>query len=120
MHLQINGSSYDRWEDVPEDLRRTLLAVMPDRDGDGIPDSLQERSTPGRIVRNVTKVRINGVEYDSPDQMPAEARQALRAAGLPRQQPVQSPAARPEVQSELTRQLLGEAPPRKWWQFWRR
>lgn len=119
MHLQINGSGYDRWEDVPEDLRRTLLAVMPDRDGDGIPDPLQEHSTPGKMVSSVTKVEVNGVEYDSPDQMPAEARQALRAAGLPLQ-PAQPSVSAPEAQSELTRQLLGEAPPRKWWQFWRR
>lgn len=122
MQLQINGTSYPRWEDVPEETRRALLAVLPDEDGDGVPDSLQGRGG-GMYVRKTTKVKINGVEYDSPDQMPAEARMALRAAGLPLPGATdsrQTGAPPDDTTSQLTRELLGEAPPRKWWQIWRR
>lgn len=199
---------------LPDDSRREFLAAAPDNDGDGVPDLLQWHDDQGSLDASVTTtqtpsgavrtvVTVNGVTYDSPDQVPPQIAEQLRRAGLAlphttgpaprraappgpagswsdpdpvrdqwtprragpapavqpgpsaqpapstqpshafapagstgpahgqgspswgsatpaRAQPVSPSLASISDQSELTRQMLGEAPPRKWWQFWKR
>ena len=38
MLINVNGQSYDKWEDVPADVRQQLAATLPDADKNGIPD----------------------------------------------------------------------------------
>lgn len=166
---------------LPDDSRRALFAAAPDNDGDGVPDFVQRHgqqtsldasvtTTQGASGQARTVITVNGITYDSPDQVPPQIVEQLRRAGLawphsgpePRRAappadatgsadhegspswgspswsspswgspasgsaaPAPSQPASPSLasisdQSELTRQMLGEAPPKKWWQFWKR
>ena len=149
---------------LPDESRRAVFAATPDNDGDGVPDFLQRPHEQGSLDASITTtqsasgqvrtvITVNGVTYDSPDQVPPQIADQLRRAGLhlangtapgppraaasvgparPQGSPSWVPATpapvRPEPpslasisdQSELTRQMLGEAPPRKWWEFWKR
>jgi hypothetical protein len=82
MAITVNGTEYASWDDVPEELRTTLRGALPDADGDGVPDVLQGRATPGRHVVRTMKIKVGDQEYDSPDQLPPELRATLEAAGM--------------------------------------
>ena len=38
MQINVNGQNYDKWEDVPAEVRQQLAATLPDADKNGVPD----------------------------------------------------------------------------------
>ena len=88
----INGHEYASLDEIPEQFR----AMFEDRDGDGLPDVVQQHMEAGRHVsaRSIEMRSVNGVttykvgdrEYRSLDEMPPEHRELfehLAHAGLP-------------------------------------
>lgn len=55
--IEVNGVQYRSPADMPADVRETYEKMMAllDRDGDGRPDFLDERSLAGRVVRWSTR-----------------------------------------------------------------
>jgi hypothetical protein len=88
MKIIVNGREYAGPEHLPPDVRahyERAMSTLADRNGNGIPDILEMQ--PGQAggktgdppVRIVTsqKLVINGRQYDSVEQMPAEDRRLL-------------------------------------------
>ncbi|NLF05939.1 MAG: hypothetical protein GX593_13190 [Actinomycetales bacterium] len=76
MTINVNGQQYASWAHVPPEIR-ARLAHLPDKNRDGIPDVLQGDTSglgPGTTFETTT-FSVNGVQYDSLDDLP----QALRA-----------------------------------------
>lgn len=84
MKITVNGTDYDSWDDVPEQLRSLLGSTLPDADGDGVPDLLQGTGVlpaDGVHVQS-TSIDVDGRTYDSIDDLPAGIRASLQSAGL--------------------------------------
>lgn len=47
MKIRVNGAEYDSWDDVPDEMRRMLDGVLPDLDGNGVPDAFEGKAEPG-------------------------------------------------------------------------
>ncbi|MEW6358863.1 MAG: hypothetical protein AB1696_21200 [Planctomycetota bacterium] len=78
----FNGQEYSSVDDMPADVRRAYERVMgmfADRDGDGVPDSVQQSD--GAFTADVvTKIVVNGREYNSLDEMPNDVRRMYEMA----------------------------------------
>ncbi|WP_110205015.1 hypothetical protein [Nocardioides daejeonensis] len=140
MDIFMNGKRLNSADEIPEELRERLRGVLPDDDGDGIPDILQGRMNladfNGATV--MQSVEINGKTVSSFDDVPPQFRQMLEQfIGTPpaaAQQPAATahqPAATTPAEPTVTDQVmlngqlvdsqsaLGGVPERKWWQFWK-
>lgn len=78
MRIVFNGQEYAGVDEMPPDVRRDYertMALMADRDADGVPDAL-EASAVHAAAQEVTTTRVfvDGKEHTDPDRMPPEAR----------------------------------------------
>lgn len=87
MTINVNGQQYASWAHVPPEIR-AKLAHLPDRNGDGVPDVLQGDTSglgPGTTTFETTTFSVNGVQYDSLNDLPhvlrAEWERALSELG---------------------------------------
>jgi hypothetical protein len=48
MSINVNGTVYAAWEDVPAYLRAILERQFPDQDGNGVPDIFEGHAEPSR------------------------------------------------------------------------
>ena len=92
--ISVNGQTYSSVEQMPPDVRRqyeTAMNLLADKDGNGIPDILEGKALPSTsqtggtitpILTNTTvsRVVVNGKEYSSWDEIPADLRQAFEKA----------------------------------------
>ena len=71
----VNGVHYASLDEMPADARR----MFEDADGDGIPDAFEHLPTQNVIRSEVIQkhYKVNGVEYDSFDDLPASVRRYL-------------------------------------------
>lgn len=77
--IEYNGRVYESWDDLPDEARAAISAAMPDTDGDGVPDMLQRGVTDTQVTTTVTRsVVVDGVTYDSVDELPPHLREHLR------------------------------------------
>ena len=104
MLINVNGQSYDKWEDVPADVRQQLAATLPDADKNGIPDLFEGNlsALPSDATATFTSISVDGKAVGSVDELPPEAQQALRQA-------FGWPAAAPEAPGTPT--ASGVVPP---------
>ena len=84
----MNGQSYDRWEDVPAEVRHQLAATLPDADKNGVPDLFEDKLAglpQGAQTFNSAAIMVNGQTISSAADLPpdvqAQLRQALGALG---------------------------------------
>lgn len=133
MQINVNGQTYQRWEDVPDDVRATLLAKLPDVDGNGVPDFLEGGPLPttGHATVANTHFSVDGETYTSAADLPPVVRQALQQAGLGSflEATTNAPAPTTPPQQPPRQMLLNGEPvdsatvvggePKRWWQFWR-
>ncbi len=134
MQINVNGQSYQRWEDVPADIRATLQAKLPDADGNGVPDFLEGGALPTTEGSTVTSTSfaVDGQAYTTAADLPPAVRQALQQAGLgsfldAASTNAAAPAPTPPAPPRQT--LLNGEPvesttilgtePKRWWQFWK-
>jgi hypothetical protein len=82
MLINVNGQSYDKWEDVPADVRQQLAATLPDADKNGIPDLFEGNlsALPSDANGTFTSISVDGKAVGSVGELPPEAQQALRQA----------------------------------------
>ena len=82
MLINVNGQSYDKWEDVPADVRQQLAATLPDADKNGIPDLFEGNlsALPSDATATFTSISVDGKAVGSVSDLPPEAQQALRQA----------------------------------------
>lgn len=142
MLINVNGQSYDRWEDVPLEVRQQLAATLPDADKNGIPDLLEGNLgglPTGAQTFASTSIVVNGQPVQSAADLPPDVQAKLQQAlGLlgpmlgataapasPPASPVAAPVNAPwplqpgEVMLNGVPTVVGEtAPARKPW--WRR
>jgi hypothetical protein len=85
MLININGQNYDKWEDVPEDVRKQVAAKLPDADQNGVPDvfegNLASLGNLGNLAggqTTFTSISIDGQQVDSLGQLPPEVQEMLR------------------------------------------
>ncbi len=75
-----NGVEYASVEDMPSDVRFAYEQAMirfADDNRDGIPDMVQKGSTGEIRVAKRSRCVVNGQEYGSLDEMPADVRQRI-------------------------------------------
>src|SRR3954449_7732313 len=75
MLINVNGQSYSKWEDVPEDVRKELAGSMPDAGHNGVPDvfdgnlgglgTVAESGQPTTF----TAISVDGQQVSSLDQL---------------------------------------------------
>lgn len=134
MEFYVNGQGYTAWEEVPPELRDQLRQSFPDADGNGVPDVF-ERSPDMEVTSTHVEqtFEIDGVTYDSVDDLPPKVRQMLEAQGLlatSAPPPSTAPAAgavptdHAPAQVMLNGQVVDSGAargvvPKKWWQFWK-
>ncbi len=65
-----------------EELREMLSRLFEDKDKNGIPDMFEQQSADGKNTFQVfsNKVNVNGKEYDSVDDLPAEIKEKMKQA----------------------------------------
>ena len=89
--FKINGKTYSSPDQMPEDVRKVYESAMAklreDKDGNGVPDVLEGKfsgdGTSLPHVQAVTRYTVNGVTYNSFEEMPPNVReffQTTRAA----------------------------------------
>ena len=71
MKITVNGREYDSWGDVPEETRHLLGRVLPDDDGNGVPDAFEGKAELGR--HTYRKVMLS-----RPSQVPAPPEEGRR------------------------------------------
>jgi hypothetical protein len=99
MKITVNGQEYASWDDVPEETRRLLGRVLPDEDGNGVPDAFEGKAEPGRHT-------YRKVILTKPGQAPAPA-------------PATDGTTVPEGKIMLNGELVdadAEQPKTHWWQ----
>src|ERR1700757_2317411 len=88
--ITVNGKTYDRVDDMPPEIRQAYdqaMGLLADKNQNGIPD-IAEGLLPGAKPTVTTRFKITtkkkivykGQTYESPDDLPAEARQAYQRA----------------------------------------
>jgi hypothetical protein len=88
MQINVNGQNYDKWEDVPAEVRQQLAATLPDADKNGVPDlfegNLGGLPTDAQTFAS-TSIMVNGQQVQSaadlPPEMQAKLQQALGMLG---------------------------------------
>lgn len=91
MLININGQSYTKWEDVPEDVRKQLAATLPDTDKNGVPDMLEGNLSGMQAMmqsamqaggtgqpQTFTSISVDGQQVSSLGQLPPEVQELLR------------------------------------------
>jgi hypothetical protein len=80
--ITINGREYDSPEQMPPDVRKIYdgalamgAPLLEDRDGNGVPDLLEGKAGFKLAARVAKALLVNGVKYNSPDEMPPDVRQ---------------------------------------------
>jgi hypothetical protein len=144
VEINVNGQQYDDWQQVPEAIRAQLEALLPDADGNGIPDALEGKggfgaggSFPQPTVISTSSINFNGKQVNSISDLPQEVVDRIRGAGLGAFLEPQSPpsatsdsAAATDSSTPLASHQVvmnGQvvdvnapaATPRRWWQFWK-
>jgi hypothetical protein len=82
----FNGKEYGSVHEMPPEVfatyKKVMTMVVADSDGNGIPDILEGKGSAGaNITTQVTsQIVVNGREYQSLDEVPAEDRRAIQAA----------------------------------------
>ncbi|GAB4582135.1 MAG: hypothetical protein Fur0022_48910 [Anaerolineales bacterium] len=86
----FNGKEYNRIEDMPPDARQAYESAMgqfsemfTDSDHDGVPDLFENLTTgnsPNVQVFSTSSIIFDGKAYNSPEEMPTEARQRYEQA----------------------------------------
>jgi hypothetical protein len=90
MLININGQSYNTWDEVPADIKAKVAAKLPDADGNGIPDVFEGNlsslgnlaaaaaAQPGQPQTTFTSISIDGQQVDSLGQLHPEVQEMLR------------------------------------------
>jgi hypothetical protein len=83
----FNGKEYNNLDEMPPDARRAYEAAMgqfndmfADSDRDGLPDIFENIPSSSVQVFSTSKIFFDGKEYNSVEDMPAEARQKYEQA----------------------------------------
>ena len=79
MQINVNGQNYERWEDVPADVRQQLAATLPDADKNGVPDLFETGALPAN-AQTFTSIMVNGQAVNSVADLPPEVRETLHQA----------------------------------------
>jgi hypothetical protein len=83
VEINVNGQSYDRWEDVPAELRQQLAATLPDADKNGVPDLFEGNLSglpQGAQTFSSTSIVVNGKPVQSAAELPPEVQAQLQKA----------------------------------------
>jgi hypothetical protein len=81
VQINVNGQNYDRWEDVPAEVRQQLAATLPDADKNGVPDLFETGALPeGAQTFASTSVVVNGQQVQSAAELPPEVQAQLQQA----------------------------------------
>jgi hypothetical protein len=79
--IVFNEVEYESVEQMPADIRRqyeAMLALLPDKNHNGIPDVFEQAGTaepPRMTVTTRTRISINGQTYESLEELPPELRE---------------------------------------------
>lgn len=82
--ITIDGRTYESAEQMPPEVRtryEQAMSMLADRDGNGVPDVAEGASPDLNVISHVStseRVVVNGREYASLDDVPAEVRNLLR------------------------------------------
>ena len=81
MQINVNGQNYEKWEDVPLEVRQQLAATLPDADKNGIPDLFETGALPpGAQTFASASVMVNGQTIGSATDLSPEMQQQLQQA----------------------------------------
>jgi hypothetical protein len=83
VEINVNGQSYDRWEDVPAEVRQQLAATLPDADKNGVPDLFEGNLSglpPGAQTFSSASIMVNGQTVQSASDLPPEIQEQLQQA----------------------------------------
>jgi len=83
VQINVNGQNYDKWEDVPEDVRKQLAATLPDANQNGVPDVFEGNlaslaAVAGAGQTSFTSIMVDGQQVSSLGQLPPEVQEMLR------------------------------------------
>src|SRR4051794_4033317 len=81
VQINVNGQNYERWEDVPAEVRQQLAATLPDADKNGIPDLFETGALPpGAQTFTSASIVVDGKTVQSASDLPPELQQKLQQA----------------------------------------
>jgi hypothetical protein len=83
VEINVNGQSYDRWEDVPAEVRQQLAATLPDADKNGVPDLFEGNLSglpQGAQTFSSASIMVNGQTVQSASDLPPEIQEQLQQA----------------------------------------
>lgn len=83
MQINVNGQNYDRWEDVPAEVRQQLAATLPDADKNGVPDLFEGNLSglpQGGQTFSSASIMVNGKTVSSASDLPPELQEQLQQA----------------------------------------
>ena len=83
VEINVNGQSYDRWEDVPAEVRQQLAATLPDADKNGVPDLFEGNLSglpQGAQTFSSASIMVNGKTVSSASDLPPEIQEQLQQA----------------------------------------
>ena len=83
VEINVNGQSYDRWEDVPAEVRQQLAATLPDADRNGVPDLFEGNLSglpQGAQTFSSASIMVNGKTVSSASDLPPEIQEQLQQA----------------------------------------
>lgn len=80
MEIQYQGVTYQAWEELPPEAKQHLLATLPDNDGNGVPDLLQNPTGMTMGLPTSTQFVLDGQTYDSLSALPASLRSMVQSA----------------------------------------
>ncbi|MCS7034949.1 MAG: hypothetical protein NZ561_13305 [Phycisphaerae bacterium] len=81
--IVINGREFGSPDEMPPDIRAIYDRLMVDRDGNGVPDVIDEARAQGNsdsVLITRKEIVIDGKTYHSLEEVPAELRPAIEKA----------------------------------------
>jgi hypothetical protein len=81
--IVVNGKEYASVDELPPEERRlyeSAMQMLGDRDGDGVPDLLQQGAGTADISVSTTQIVADGRVYRDASELPPEARARYEAA----------------------------------------
>jgi hypothetical protein len=81
VQINVNGQNYDKWEDVPAEVRQQLATTLPDADKNGVPDLFETGELPtGAQTFTSSSIIVNGQPVQSAADLPPELQAKLQQA----------------------------------------
>lgn len=109
-NIIVHGQQFNSWDDVPTEIKATLIASLPDANHDGVSDIFQGGPLPDGGQQAVSShiISVDGRAVNSLAAVPPDIKRMMQAAGFPFGQPE---STRQPMDPSSSEQFALTAPP---------